>query len=113
MQQLAQDATVGWEAYVHGPGSRTVRIAGVRGPLIDRLKMPLARTLGGHGTFYDLTIRPEVRSGGAVLEIDAALGRLTLHIAPQDLAPQRVCRTVVDALNRSGLGWQPPMPARR
>jgi hypothetical protein len=79
-----------------------LEITGKNAPLLDHLRDPLHRALGGRGRFYAVHVEPVGRVGEVLVSITGSRGRLPLLFSPEDLEPGDVFRTVSDTVDKYG-----------
>ncbi len=79
-----------------------LEITGKNAPLLDHLREPLFRALGGRGRFYAVSVEPVGRVGEVLVSITGSRGHLPLLFSPEDLEPGDVFRTVSDTVDKYG-----------
>jgi hypothetical protein len=84
-------------------GPVLVQIEGHSALLVERLRDPLRRALGGRRTFYSVRVETLGRVGEVLISIRGAKGHLPLLLKEEELDPGYVATVVRDTVNRFGL----------
>ena len=84
-------------------GKALVRVEGQNALLVERLRDPLHRALGGRRTFYVVKVDSMGRVGEILLSIRGARGHLPLLLREEDLEPGYVASVVKATVDRFGL----------
>jgi hypothetical protein len=85
-------------------GMRLIQVEGKDTLLVERLRDPLRRALGGRRTFYSVRIEAVGRPGEVLLRIDGSKGHLALLFrGEEELEAGSVFRAVSDTVSRFGI----------
>ena len=80
-----------------------VEITGENAPIVERLREPLRRALGGRRGSYAVCIETVDRVGEVLVAITGRKGRVPLLFAYDELEPGYVFGVVSDTVDRFGL----------
>jgi hypothetical protein len=81
---------------------RLVEVDGENASIVERLKEPLRRALGGRRAFYSVHVDSVNRVGEVLVSITGHRGRLPLLFAHDELEPGYVFGVVSGTLDRFG-----------
>ena len=82
--------------------TRLVEVDGENASIVERLKEPLRRALGGRRSFYSVHVDSVNRVGQVLVSITGHRGRLPLLFAQDELEPGYVFGVVSDTVDRFG-----------
>ena len=80
--------------------ARLVKIKGQDQVLVERLKDPLTRALGGRRSVYMVDVDTVGRVGQVLVSVSGFRGRLPFFFQPEELEPGYVFRVVNDTVAR-------------
>jgi hypothetical protein len=85
-------------------GMRLIQVEGKDTLLVERLRGPLSRALGGRRTFYSVRIEAVGRVGEVLVRIEGAKGHLALLFrGEEELEAGYISRAVSDTVSRFGI----------
>jgi hypothetical protein len=82
--------------------TRLVHIEGEDALVVEQLREPLSRALGGRRAFYRVRIETVGRVGEVLVSILGHKGRIPLLFAPDEIEPGYVHGVVKDTVDRFG-----------
>ena len=85
------------------PEPRPIQMKGDTEALLDRLREPLLKALGGRSRFYAVEIETIGRVGDVLVSITGSKGHLPLLFGHDELEPGFVSSVVRDAVDRFAL----------
>jgi hypothetical protein len=87
---------------VASEATRLVEVDGEDAQIVERLKEPLRRALGGRRAFYSVRVETVNRVGEVLVSITGHRGRLPLLFAHDELEPGYVFGVVSHTVDRFG-----------